>query len=730
MANKEGSFMVDEWSVEPALDRIIGYSKSTYLRPQVMELLVYLAKHQGQVVSLEDLLNDLWRGKVVTVGTVYNCIAELRNALEAGVDQPTQIKTIPKKGYRLVATVRGLTDPLSTIRGNNTTPSIFAIEPPFIRLKLRRLVVAILLLLLLLLIILSMVNRWSTEQSENTKSDNFVRRYTIDLPLSMRADNYEFRPVTISTDGRRVVFHAVMNGQKQIYSRSLDSLNVLPIKGTENASLSLTLSPNGKWIAFVDERDGMLKKISISGGTPITLCDPGAQILALSWGANGTIVYESNSYAGLMQVSSLSGIPEKLTFPANGEFHKHPNVSPDGNSLFFTIGERGVTTRKTDRIAVLSLQSGKKKVLMEGATPQLTINGYLIYYWNNVLWAAEFDDKHLKVNVQSIPIAEGVHYDHAAHYSIAADGTLLYVLATALQPKSLVWVDRYGKVDNLNLDRRAYLQPNISPNGEYVAVIVDSKNGADLWTYSLEHGTSTRLTYDQSREASPVWSPDGKYIYYSSNRVDDLFRVTTDGSGVIEQLTDSSSYQFGYSITPDGQHLLFDERDGNFISGAHLAVLPVFHETKSDVLLKTEFNETEPELSPDGNWLSYTSDRSGETEIYVRPFPNTKDSVWQVSIDGGRNPRWNPNGQEIFYWGPENLMAVDIKTAPNFENGRPKVLFSHQNYLSYDLRNFDIDPTGERFLMIRKPSDDKSPNNRVVIVQDWLNDLVYKDQIE
>jgi dipeptidyl aminopeptidase/acylaminoacyl peptidase len=420
----------------------------------------------------------------------------------------------------------------------------------------------------------------------------------------------------------------------------------------------------------------MLKKVLISGGIPVTLCDPDSAILALSWGANGTIVYESHSYAGLMQVSSLAGPPKKLTFPAKGKFHKHPNFLPDGNSLLFTIGERGVTMRKTDRIAVLSLQSGIQKVLMQGASAQGTDNGYIVYYWKNALWAAAFDAESQEINNQSIPIAEGVHYDHSAHYSISVDGTLLYVLAPIAQPRNLVWVDRDGKINNLDLDRRAYLQPSISPNGEYIAVIVDSQNGADLWTYGLKHRTRTRLTFDESREASPVWSPDVTYIYYSSNRVDDLFRVTTDGSSVIEQLTDSPHNQFGYSITPDGKQLLFAERDGSFVSGAYLSLIPVFDEKTADVLLKREFNETEPAISPDGNWLAYTSDRSGLSQVYVSPFPNINESVWLVSIDGGRYPRWNPNGHELFYWGPADLMTVDIKTARDFEAGRAKTLLA------------------------------------------------------
>ena len=726
MANIEDSFMVAEWTVEPGLDKIIGYSRSTCLRSQVMELLVYLAKHQGEVVSLENLLNDLWEGKIVTDGTVYNCIAELRSVLSAGNDQLVLIETIPKKGYRLVASVRGLADYPDTDDRSEVSPSIFTAKSPFITMK--RAISVVVIVGLLLVIMMPMLNRWSEEQIENPQSDHFTRRYTIDLPRSMRSENYEYRPVTITPDGRRIIFGAVINGEKHIFSRSLDSLNVVSIKGTENASLSLGVSPNGQWIAFVDERDGLLKKVPIKGGIPVTLCDPGARILALSWGPDDSIVYESNSYAGLMQVSSLGGKPEKLTFPTKGKFHKQPYFSAKGNSVFFTIGKRGVTTRKTDRIAVLSLQAGKQKVLMEGASPQLTTNGYLIYYRNHALFAVAFDEKQQQVSSESIPIAEGVYYDYSAHYSISTEGTLLYVLATILHPRNLVWVDRHGKVEKLDLERRAYIQPRISPKNDYVAVVVDSKNGADLWMYSLKHNTSKRLTFDESREASPIWSPDEKYIYYSSNRIDNLFRVSTDGKGEIEQLTDSSQYQFGYSITADGQRLLIDERADNFdlTSEANLAMIALFDKSKSDILLQTEFSDTDPALSPDGNWLAYSSDRSGQNEIYVSPFPKINQAIWQLSANGGRFPQWNTNGKELFYQAPENLMSVKINTEPKFEAAQPRKLFNHSNFVFYGLRNFDVDPAGKRFLMVRKPSEEEFPNNQIVIVQDWLNDLAIK----
>jgi len=213
----------------------------------------------------------------------------------------------------------------------------------------------------------------------------------------MRVTDNSFRPVTISADGRRVVFNAVLERQSQLFSRSIDSLDAQPISGTENASRTHTLSPDGQWIAFIDQSDSMLKKVPVTGGISVTLCDPAGTVWSMAWGASGDIVYVTETYAGLMRVSSSGGLPEEMTSPDPDEFHKQPNFSLDGNTLLFTIGERGTTTRKSDRLRALSLATGEQKVLMAGAAAKDLPDGYLVYFELNALWAVEFDADRLEV---------------------------------------------------------------------------------------------------------------------------------------------------------------------------------------------------------------------------------------------------------------------------------------------------------------------------------------------
>lgn len=552
-----------------------------------------------------------------------------------------------------------------------------------------------------------------------------LRRFTIDLPRSMQLSNILFRPVIISADGQRVIFSAAEKREAQLYSRSLDSLDVVPIKGTENASRVLALSPDNQWIAFVDRSTSMLIKVPVTGGIPIPLCDLDGNVWGLSWGANDKILFTSGTSDGLMQVSSSGGTPEQLTFPENGEVHKQAAFLLDASAVFFTIGEKGSTIRKADRIAVLSLESGEQKTLMAGASPQATPNGHLIYYVNNALWAVAFDADRLEVKGQSVPVADGVLYADSAHYSMSDDGTLVYVLDSGLEKRSLVWVDRFGNEEVIPIDPRHYLTAHISPGGDRIAATVKTENGFDLWMYSLTRGTSRQLTFDESYESGMAWSPDGQYIYYSSNRIDNIFRVSTDGLAVIERLTNSAERQFVDSITPDGRQVIFTTYDNVTRYQHSINILTMSSEPTSEVLIKTGFEDDDGALSPNGLWLAYTSNRSGRDEVYVSPFPDVDAGNWQVSVGGGSAPRWGKNGQELFYLGPTNVMAVSIDTAPEFEAGQPESLFRHQDY-NISFRTFGVDPTGERFLLVKKPTEDVMSTNRIVIVQNWLDDVARK----
>jgi DNA-binding winged helix-turn-helix (wHTH) protein/Tol biopolymer transport system component len=723
----ERSFTVGGWLVEPERDRITRGSRSSYLRHQVMELLVYLARHAERVVSAEELLADLWTGKIVTTGTVYNCVAELRQALADGEDPPGKyIETLPKKGYRLLAPVTGLGDSADPAGKSGDTPA----SPSLPWGRRRNTVLGI------VMVVAAIAGGWlavhlvAADRSGDALMERPVQRFTIDLPSNIRDSRNPYSPVTVTPDGRRVIFQASLEGKSSLFSRAIDSLIAEPIRGSERVAI-YALSPDGEWIVFFDFGDGLLKKIPVAGGVPVILCDRcgvGA-VDDVAWGANGDIVLVTAKHAGLLRVSSSGGLVEELTAPGPDETHKQPEFSGDGDILFFTVGERGGTMRKSDRVAALSLITGEEKVLMAGASALMLSDRHLLYFAQGTLWAVGFDVGRLAVTSEPVAVAEDVDYDYEARYSVSKDGTLVYLMTTDYVARRLVWVDRFGDEEPVGIERRPYYLPRISPDGQSIAVVVEAREGADLWMFSIDRGTSSRLTFDESRETNPVWSPDGRYVYYSSNRIDNLFRVATTGAHSIEQLTSSPNYQFPSGISPDGSILFFDSDQGSDIN-FDVSVLKLSAEPTPEPLLHSEFHEFGAVPSRDGQWLAYASNVSGNVEIYLRPYPDIEAGRWQVSVGGLSvlavfNPVvWDRSGKRLFYAGASQMMSVDIETAPEVKIGTPEPMFDLRTYMIHEGNfGFDWDPQRERFLMVKRPPDHELPVNRIVIVQNWLDSI-------
>jgi serine/threonine-protein kinase len=278
-------------------------------------------------------------------------------------------------------------------------------------------------------------------------------------------------------------------------------------------------------------------------------------------------------------------------------------------------------------------------------------------------------------------------------------------------------VDRDGREEALSAEPRAYVFPRISPDGDRLAVGARDQDN-DIWIWDFARETLTRLTFAPGLDIWPLWTPDGTQVAFSSDRdgIFNLYWKAADGTGAVEGLTESENEQRPYAFTPDGSQLVFGETGEQ---GLELGVLSL--EDSSEPLLATEFNELNAELSPDGRWLAYQSNASGQYEIYVRPFPNVEDGQWLVSTGGGTHPLWSPDGRELFYLAPgARLMAIPVQTEPSFAPGNAEELFGVY-YAEFFGRTYDISPDGERFLMI-KESDEPS-STEFILVQNWFEEL-------
>jgi serine/threonine protein kinase/Tol biopolymer transport system component len=523
--------------------------------------------------------------------------------------------------------------------------------------------------------------------------------------------------LALSPDGTRVVYVGRRpEGRRGLYVRPLDRLEATAIPGTEGA-LDPFFSPDGAWVGFGAE--GKLKKVSLSGGQPVTLCELTIPRGA-SWGTDGTIVFSPSGNASLLRVSDKGGEPRPLTKlnPEKGELtHRWPDILPGGKTALFTI--HGLTgDYESARIGAVSIETGERRIVLEGGTHARYVpTGHILYVRGRSLFAVPFDAKRLEVTGSAVPVLDGVSgFTSAgfANYEVSRTGSLIYAPSDPrASERELVWLDQKGSTRLLTEVRRSYQQPRLSPDGHRLGVTAFDGTNSDVWIYDLTRDAWEQLT-SGGLNSSPVWSPDSKRIVFSSNRngLINLFVVPTDRSASPEQLTRTNTWPFPLSWSPDGRTLLVeDSRGGN----NDLSELRLDGERTLRPILATPALEVDARLSPDGRWMAYHSNESGRFELYVAPYPGPGGRA-QVSTSGGSSPVWSPDGREVFFQSGNKLMAAGIETTPELRAGVPKALFEGS------FEGFDITPDGQRFVLVR-PAYPDLPPPPLVVVLGWMNDL-------
>jgi len=560
-----------------------------------------------------------------------------------------------------------------------------------------------------------------------------VSRFTITLPPGQQLAGMDAGPaVALTPDGSHLAYVATQGGTQQIYLRAMDSLDARPVSGTEGA-VEPFFSPDGQWLGFF--ADGKLRKISVNGGASVILGD--ARLLrGASWDSQGTITFSPWNGSTLEQVPDREGTPKPLTRFVKGESsHRWPELLPGGKAVLFAAGTAAGRVSNL-RIALQSLATGERRdVIQEGTQPRYARSGHLIYAQGESLIAVPFDPKRLEIAGAAVPVEEGVLQSTAtgaAQYSLSATGSLVYVPGREITGRKLVWVSRNGTEQPLSAPVRKYATPRLSPDGGRVAVTVDDQV-RQVWLYDLSRETLTRLTFEGSISAVPVWTPDGKRIAFQSNKEGPLniFWQLADGSGGLERLTASEHLNAPTSFSPDGQLLAFIEVAP--ATGIDNWILRLSDPSpgsgqvrKSQPFMRTPFNEAAPRFSPDGHWMAYVSDESGRYEVFVQPYPGP-GGKWQISTEGGTEPVWNPTGREIFYRTGDKMMSVDIATKPGFTAGKPRMLFQGP-YTPTEgtVPWYDISPDGQRFLMV-KPSDPAgAAPTQINVVLNWFEELKQK----
>jgi eukaryotic-like serine/threonine-protein kinase len=557
----------------------------------------------------------------------------------------------------------------------------------------------------------------------------FVVRLTTETPRTVvsmiqppekSAFAFEFGPMALSPDGRRIAFVATSSGINMLWVRPLSGVSAQPLAGTEGASNPFW-SPDSRYLGFFANRQ--LKKIEASGGPPQNLADAPLG-RGGSWNREGVILFVPNSREVVHRVSASGGEASpvtKLDAGASEVSHRWPVFLPDGRRFLY-LAQSSSGAGEKNGVYMASLDGGARKFLFHANSNVVYAPpGYLLFHRERTLLARPFDPKSLRFTGEAFPVAEGVQYFATfaqAVFAASDQGLLAYQTGTSGGQTQLTWLDRAGKPTGTVGDPGHLATPRVSNEGRQVAVrVLDPQAVGDIWIYDLERNTQTRFTFDSSDEFGPLWSRDDSKVFFSSARKSpgDIYQKDSAGTAKEEPILSSNAFKMALDWSPDGRVLLFQADDPRMPTQMDLWTYSAA-DGKATPFLQSASNETLGRFSQDGRWIAYVSNESGREEVYVVPFPGP-GGKWQISMAGGRAPHWTRGGREIVYQAPEDeITAVEVRTAPTFQSGIPKALFK-THLRPPPGAQFDVTPDGERFLVNLRPGDQVS--DPVTLVQNW-----------
>ena len=529
-----------------------------------------------------------------------------------------------------------------------------------------------------------------------------VVRFGIQLPRDAEPVGATGSTIAFSPDGAQVVYVGKAGSGQRLYVRRMDVPDPVAIPGSEGASLPF-FSPDQQWLGFVQGKN--LVKVALAGGPVTAICSLPGEVYGATWTAKDTVIFASES--GLMDVPASGGVPRMLARPDSGEAFRFPEILPGDRSVVF-----GATAGGSLKLAALDRRSGTiKRLAQQGGYPRYVSSGFLVISDpSGLLSAVPFDAKRLEVTGPARPLTDkmSINFDGDVNAGVSRSGDLAYQ-AAATEGNRLMLIDRGGTSRNAGADSGWLYTPRFSPDGRRVALLRGTSLtyvNRDVWVFDLGQRTQTRVTFDTTA-AWPVWSPDGKRIVYSqfTEGTDhfsaQLFWLPADGSGSPQPLVKQPGQWQGTGFEPGGRGIVYTGRPSAQAKqeiwrvGVDSGAVPI-------KIIATPFNNGAPSLSPDGHWLAYTADESGRDEVYVRSYPGA-GGRWQVSLEGGTEPIWSPQGGEIFYRSGDDMMAATVRTQPAFEvTGRSRVFAGQYQTGGFRDQNYSVSGDGKTFAMLER----------------------------
>jgi serine/threonine-protein kinase len=540
----------------------------------------------------------------------------------------------------------------------------------------------------------------------------------------------------LSPDGTTLAFVAQQANLSRLFVRKLDQLQAAALAGTEGAA-SPFFSPDGQWIAFF--AGGKLKKVAVTGGLVVTLCDA-ANGRGGTWTDDDTIIFSPSNFLDipLMRVAAAGGTPTGFGAVVQGATTaRWPQALPRRKGLLYT--EQPVLANvDAANVVVVPLSGGTPRIVARGSHyGRYVPTGHLVYMQGGTLFAVRFDLESLETMGQAVPVVEGVltnPISGGAQVAFSADGTLVYVPGVAGTKSSIDWLTRDGHRSVLRSTKADWTSPRFSPDGQRLALDISDGKQRNIWVYEWARDTLMQLTFGPSQDTNPVWTPDGRRVLFSSDRakpgVSNLYWVNADGASDVTRLTDSGQTQFAFSWHPSGKFVSFMEQRGT--TQSDLMILPMEEDVvrgwtsgKPTVFLSSPSTELLPTFSPDGRWIAYVSNEAGGSalDVYVRPFPGP-GGKWLVSPGCTCFPRWSTSTRELLFIRFPNVMVAPYDAVgDSFRADKPQ-LWSPTSIRGVGVPYpYDIHPDGERLAVVGSQDEDTAAHHTVVFVFNFFDYL-------
>ncbi len=542
-----------------------------------------------------------------------------------------------------------------------------------------------------------------------------VVRFGVDLPGSARLSPIS-PALVFSPDGGTLAISGGPNGENALYLLRLDTGRPIQVPGTHDARPP-AFSPDGRWLAFV--QGSSLVKVGIDGGTPIPLT-PSAG-LGVAWIDDRTLIFNRKYNEGLWRIPADGGTPERITTPdtSKGELgHWWPQLLPGGRVVLYTAY---ASSAEQSRIDVVNLKTGERKVLINGGVyGRYLADGRLVFFRDGNILSVPFDVGRLKLTGEIVPILQHVAIGRLAAlpaFGVSGDGTLAWAADSEYtSPKRLLWVDAEGHETAALAEPGTYSKVRLAPDGRRAAFTLEEPT-ADVWVADLITGIRTRITGGPGVERFPVWSPDGRRVFYQQEHgAFDIYARGADAGDSAVMIATSRFDKYPGTVTPDGRALIAME-DSLY---ERIILLPLETGGRARELLPRPADQESPTLSPDGRWLAYASNESGRWQLMAAPFGGTGQSRQLTEAGITTTPvdrtwiRWADGGRELFYLSRDSVMKLTFD--PRTGEAGPAALALRTSDHVEDIRR-----DGQRFLVTR-PVQDSGPR-RISFVLHWFREV-------